>query len=606
MSTEYLNKNLAGAVIRDNVMGLDEPGPPVYIPRLPEQLGLERTDTKYKKHQMLESILTQAKRLAPETVIDVNDEYEIVIANTVAASAHTVITVPYDRFEETFRRIGRKSGYEISDDVLIAGNGSDEDHTVPPTHAPLDMLTWIMRRQKGTGLLLPVDFGDLRSGNTGNPDIDQYLLHLSNDQLNEVFEEVIRRGNMNNDTIMELYTEVVRAELPFLPEKTVEDLLNGVLFGYYRGDDIKMLAQFNFDHRGKGPMSNFTAHFRNAFHVDIETLIQIIKERNLAEPNKPISYKDLNILIAEFKEHPDVFGNDIIFAHTHPVADNYKKEGEVLKEMLETYNVTDLLKGIDPLSSVTHRTLKNWVSDQLSKQFSGLPVAGIVPFEHHTPNHQLQFRVSEGHQVILDTAAYTDEERQKVTAEALTRITTFIGDILYPLWDDVNNYVIDKTHLSREDRELRIAQIGKQYGFGDQELKIIQMIEPTERQLELSHDSVERTEPQKQKIQRKLDKYQRSKQDVQAMKKMLRQKISHEDGSLDDLIELIYFELYGQKYDDENMNIGLGIPGTPSGCITYHTDKEGNTYINFGWLLSTKGLSEQWLGAIMKRLERKG
>ena len=74
---------------------------------------------------------------------------------------------------------------------------------------------------------------------------------------------------------------------------------------------------------------------------------------------------------------------------------------------------------------------------------------------------------------------------------------------------------------------------------------------------------------------------------------------------MNSFIDLLTWMQAGQLFDDPELNIGYNIPGTPGTAITYSYDENNQLNVNIGWVLSTKGLAELWLGTILKRKERR-
>src|SRR5690606_19515848 len=109
-----------------------------------------------------------------------------------------------------------------------------------------------------------------------------------------------------------------------LPEKKVQDILQGVANGYYRWDKVKGLKQSYYDGRGFGPMSNPTLHFRYTCHLDPELLNQL----NMY--NTSISFEQL---INRLAKRPEVFGNSVQMVHTKPRTTEDESQGDVLKQL---------------------------------------------------------------------------------------------------------------------------------------------------------------------------------------------------------------------------------------------------------------------------------
>jgi hypothetical protein len=192
---------------------------PAYEPKGPAELGFSgRADLAEfpTRDGMLRSILEEGELLAGNDVVDVDENREIIVVNTIAKSPHTVYCAPYSSFERYLRHEAAKMDIPLHEGPVMAGSGSTPEKTVPPTSVPLDMLVWIMSRNKHTQELSPVDLADFRSIKTGNPLIDQYRMELSDEKMADVFMKVVKRGKLARNTLLQVYEKVITTEIPEL------------------------------------------------------------------------------------------------------------------------------------------------------------------------------------------------------------------------------------------------------------------------------------------------------------------------------------------------------------------------------------------------------
>ncbi len=571
------------------------------------------------------SIYEEGTRLAGVDVVDLPDGRQIHVFSSVAASPHTLFRVPYqdydldveeknedgtvsvikkhlDGFKSVFKRQAAEAGY-ISPDredtienefVVIEKDGQEET----PDVVPLDMLVWTMIKDTD-GTLKPIDINDFASPRTGDQNIDKFRLQMRDDKLQEVYGHVIKRMDLASHTLLELYNINVRSEIPFLPEKHEDDLLQGVAIGFYRGDITKMLGQFKFDGLGKGPMSNSSTHFRTTVHLAMETIDE------LRQLHHGISMQDV-IDFIRFKAVNGTLSRSIHFAeniHIHETKDskmkrapNYKSEPELLRELIQSNNIPpiELLKLIDPYASMAHDLMSEWLAEKIQTEFGDYENS-IELFAHHAGKNERAIRASEG--VELTLFSHDPDVREK----ALARITRIIGESFSPMWEDIKQYVQEKLLLSPDEQVSKLRDIQDEYGLPDKVIVAIQRLLPTEKQIQNALASTS-DESVIQTIQSIQQKYARLKSIREKQYADCKSRIDAGDGTTADLTNMISALQTLQLFND--WNEGYNIPGVPSFGITFHKDSQNNSHILLGWLLSMKGLAELWLGAMVIREKR--
>ena len=604
-------------VLKSNIRSTLEPlhSFPVYSPKRPEDMGFYgRRDTEnITPQEMLQGMLSEGTQFAGVDVIDLDEEKEMLIFSSSVKSPHTVWTVPYEDFDRSFRSNASELGFTLNEGVLIDGNESTAETKKPPQEVPLDLLTWMMIRNKKTNELRTTDLGDFRSENSGDADIDQFRLHLSDDKMIEIYETVLKRGKLATKTLVDLYNNVVRKHYPiprddeeeeeqyFLPSKTEQDILQGVANGYYRGDEVKGLKQTHYDGRGGGPMSNPTLHFRYTCHQPIETLTEL----NTLHGGIGIEY-----LVEEWlAKQRNVFGNTIKMVHTEPRPSEQETQGQVLKELFSVYTAEDILKVIDPYGTIVHDHLESWLEDELRGVFADQEVV-VSGFRHHTNRYERTLRVNEGAEVVI--LPIKDEvERGKALSKSLLHLTDYVGKRLYPLWNDVNKYVVNKILMTEQERMTSLHYLKKDFNLPDNAIYAITTLIPTRAQLENLQLTYNEGSDGYIRISKALERYDLKAKRVRAEKDAIMKKIESGKAKYEDLIQIVYLEQRGQLFErtstrnNKTMNNGYNIPGIPGNAITYEVDPEGAIHLKIGWLLSMKGLAEAWLGAVLKRLERK-
>lgn len=565
-------------------------------------LQRQRQKEREKQARIYSAILQECNTMAGLDMVDIDDACELVIGTSFAASPHTVLWAPTEEYSAVFREVGRKYGLPVPDGPLIVSPDSTEHNIKQPETVPLDGITWVMKRNKHTQEVTPVDINDFTTPKTGEPEIDQYKLELTHDQMNTVFEVFVRRIYATAETNLQVYNEYTRRHFPFLPEKKLEDILQGYLVGYFRGDAVKGFDQFYYSGEGMAPMSNPTLHGRSANHFETRIInILTLLNRHLS----------LEEILSRLKEDgkSQYFRNDIDFVDLKSPPLEEKKTGAVLKDTLfgekPVTNVEELLKMVDPYGTIAHDELNEWLQSIVSYTFSNFENVSIGTFRDHTRETERELRGSEGITITLPTGHLSTEERFKVLAEGLTCIAEVNGMALAPMWDDIKAYVTRKYILSDEQKDQELQRIQDTHFLPQHVMPLIDRIMPTEKQLKLLlQDNV--TEEQQHIIEHKLAAYARYKQMVKYRISTVEEKIKAGQGDTDDLIDYVKAFQEGQIFDDPEMNKGFNITGVPGLAVTFHFDEQGDTHINMGWLLSVKGLFESWMGAMVKRSEKKG
>ena len=583
-------------------------------------LQRQKQKEREKQARIYSAILQECSMMAGLDLVDIDDTYELVIGTSFAASPHTVLWAPTEEYSTVFRKVGRKYDLPVPDGPLIVSPDSTEHNIKQPETVPLDGITWVMKRNKHNQEVTPVDINDFTTPKTGKPEIDQYKLEMTHDQMNKVFEIFVKRIYVTAETNLQVYNEFTRKHFPFLPEKKLEDILQGYLVGYFRGDAAKGFDQFYYSGEGMAPMSNPTLHGRAANHLEISIVNTLsLLNRNLSleeilahlkEEGKQENQEEGDISKDKVgRKGGKYFRNDIDFVDLKSPPLEEKNTGAVLRDTLfgekPITNVEELLKMVDPYGTIAHDELNEWLHSIVSHTFSNFKNVSIGTFRDHTKETERELRGSEGITITLPTGHLSTEDRFKVLAEGLTCIAEVNGMALAPMWDDVKAYVTRKYILSDEQKDQELQKIQDTHLLPQHVMPLIDRIMPTEKQLTLLlQDNV--TEDQQHIIEDKLAAYARYKKMVKYRISTVEEKIKAGQGDTDDLIDYVKAFQEGQIFDDPEMNKGFNITGVPGLAVTFHVDEQGDTHINMGWLLSVKGLFESWMGAMVKRSEKKG
>lgn len=609
------NVSPTGHVFQEMLRELTPPGSPVYHIPNPDVLGFpgrKDTDDSLTPSQMNEAIYQEGLRMAGSESVDIGNNRELLIFNTSAASTHTVLTANYQEWAAMLRKNAQALGIDVpSTGALIEGKDSTPDSPRVPSLIPLDMVTWVMVHDKNQKTFMPCDVNDLTSNPTGNQHIDQHKLQLDDERLTELYSAISKRNRLSINTILDLHNTVLKEEMPFLRPKEEDDLLIGCLSGYYRGDDAKQLKQHEHDHLGKGPMSNPTLHFRITDHFSMQ-------DANILDQHNPgMSFRKSIVRLREL--YPSYFGGAIDFAAIKPESLSQDTESRVLQRFLndKQFSLYDLIKTIDPYASLAHEYLADWLENELAAMFEDIDHV-VEPFAHHTSDYERELRVSEGASVTFALRAEDDGSRDIVMSEGFSRISKWIGQKLYPMWNDIQELVKQKTIMPKDAFEQSINQIVQRYNLPENVVVPIKQLQPTEKQIKNLRQEVDHAwqDPEKDvklaKIDQQLEKYYKRKLRNAKLIQEGTDLLQRGEGTFDDLIGLLTLIQSSQIYDNDGLpkgspklNDGYNIPGVPGTAITYSFDKGDILTINIGWLLSTKGLSELWLGSIMKRQERR-
>lgn len=598
-----------GQVFDKMLRPITPPGPPVYNIAFPDELGFpERQDTNHNlsPSEINQAIFEEGMRLAGADRIDIGNGKEILVFNTSVASTHTLLTVQYDQWKSSFREQAKQLGFEVPNSDLIHGRSTEGHNINSPTHVPLDMVTWTMVYDTNSETYWPCDINDLTSLQTGDGEIDKFKLNLNDNNLKVLNELIIKRNRLAINTLLDLHNNILCTEMPFLRTKTEEDLLIGALSGYYRGDEAKNLDQFKYDHRGKGPMSNPTLHFRITDHFTM-------KDGNLYDQENP-STSFLKSIQELRQDYPDYFNKGIDFLRIKPERGLKQTQSEVLADLMSNPDFTpyDLIKSVDPFGSLAHEYLGSWLKSQFESIFTEFPHTSEL-FAHHTEDYERELRVSEGITFKFSIPLEYQASEDTFIAKKFTKLQKWIGQTLYPMWEDINSIVVRKLILTREEYNNELIDLQQKYDLPDPFINGVRFIKPTEKQLKLLREEEEHKDQIDIQNLMKLDNmivnYQVRKGHIIENVAKLKKQMEENNGDLDTLIELLTWIQSGQLFDYEKyelqINQGYNISGTPGTAITYHFDKDHKLNLNIGWVLSTKGLSELWLGTILKRKERR-
>ncbi len=546
-----------------------------------------RSDIDLEQKDIFNAIRAEGNRLAGEDKVSIGDGKSIVVFNTGFASPHGPFVVPAHEFDSAFRTVGSALDYKIESETLIQYRNKETGKMETPSHIPLDMGVWLML-EDNDGQTKPVDLSDFTSPPTGDPDIDKFRLQLSDDKLAEIYSYTLKRGELAAKTILSLYNNNIRRAFPFLPEKKLADIMQGIAMGYYRKDDVKGLLQFYFDMLGKGAMSNPSSHFRYTCHLGMETL----NDLNLIGKDE-----SLQSIIDVLKSKPDYFKDRIELMAVAPDPFKDQNEAQVIHALIDKINPVELVKLIDPYSSIAHSLLSDWLIQRISKRFIRLPILDIQPFRYHTDQFARELRASEGIEVVL-------QGEENVLAKSLIQFTRLVGEELSPLWEDIKTYVQQKIIMSDGERESVLSFYRREYQLPDNVIRHIDRIRPTEKQLENLIDEFDEGSEEYIKIAEELHHYDSLKKKLRGYKEAITKKIYEDRGTKKDLSDLVSIIQTCQIFKDSDLNEGYNIPGVPSFGLTYHEDEQNNIHILLGWLLSMKGLSELWHGGAVLRQKR--
>lgn len=581
-----------------------EPGFPRYQIRPPWPRG-DRELTMDKFH---ESLLEEGRRLGPIEEITIGEDRSILVFNTCAGSPHTPLRVPYNDFDREYRVQAREQGIEVPDEPLIQIQVNGELSRAPII--PLDMLVWTMLKDEA-GRLMPVDLNDFVQHKQicaegyidPNSSENKFKLQLSEEKIIEIFSQIHRRGDIARKTFLNLYNNVIRRELsvqtlsgntPLLPEKHLEDILQGIAVGYYRGDESKDYDQFEYDHLGMGPMSNPIAHYRvtahlpmenfnrlnlNSSHASLEDIMHILRQKS--------DYFDTSIDLVHMK--PDLFAHDL----------GEREVGGALQKMMEVVDPYDLLKLIDPYATIACEVLNPWLQEQFQEIFGDF-ASEVRQFQHNGGEYDRELRSTEGVEVIVPAEEVGSNNNNLIKSQMYAKVVRVIGERVFPMWTDIRDYVAEKAILSDDEIAQKLQTLQQKHKLPEEAIEMIKKIKPTERQLTNLLKRGEISDGHKQKIETILLKYKSDKKYHAAAFSNAYEQLVHGEGTIDD-VALMTSSLQKLQLYDSNWNRGFNIPGVPSFAITHNRLGDGNYRMMIGLLLSQKGLSEAWLGASLSR-----
>jgi|GEM_PF-6441119 len=419
----------------------------------------------------------------------------------------------------------------------------------------------------------------------------------------EIFAQVHRRGNIARKTFLDLYNNVIRhafgmetpsGTVPILPEKKLEDILQGIAVGYYRGDESKDYKQFEYDHLGMGPMSNPIAHYRVTAHLPMEVINRL---------NLDSSHASFEDIMAVFRNDPNHFDTSIDLVHMKPdlFAPDISERGvgEVLEKMMELVDPYDLLKLIDPYATIACDVLNPWLQQQFEEVFERF-ASEVGQFQHHGGEYDRELRSTEGVEVVVAAEAQGSDRNIEIKSKMYARAVRVIGERVAPMWNDIRNFVAEKVILSDEESAQKLQEIQQKHNLPDKAREMIHKIKPTERQLINLMNRADISNSQREAIRSELNRYHDEQKHHARLFIDTYGKLVTGAGTIDDVALMISALQKLQLYDSD-WNQGYNVPGVPSFAITHNRREDGNYHMMVGWLLSKKGLSEAWLGGILSR-----
>ena len=565
---------------------------------------MPRSDRKNIPMNMYASLLSEGSQMTSIDTIEIDGTKKIHVTLTSAASPHTPACVPYNYFDKAFRKHSVSEGVTPGDGALISYE-DENNNIVIPESAPLHMIVWLVLENENG--LFPVDLADMAADLddhvSENHVRNKFKLQLSEEKMIEIFEAVHRKAKIARATLLDLYNNVFRTNysretsdgvIHLLPEKMPEDIMQGFAYGFYRKDDTKSLQQSELDGLGGGPMSNATAHFHICAHVTMGAL----NEANLA--SKTAGFADIVDFLQQSPEYfkrsvglvstrPDFFGHDEV---DHP-------HGAVLKDLLEKTNPYELLKLIDPYATIAHELMSEWLESRVRKHFETI-TNEVSIFQHNGGEYGRELRAVEGVELVVDPRKHASLSNERLKALMYAKATELIGQEVFPLWYDVRSLISEKVILSNQEFDDRIVEIQERHDLPNKAVAVIRRLKPTEKQIKLflERDGLEPW--QIGHAQSELSKYHRDMGELIRHFQQLYGRISSGEGNLEHLAQLLTTLQKLQLYDSD-WNQGYNIPGVPGFAITHNRNQEGKYHMMIGWLLSKKGLSEAWLGAILSR-----
>lgn len=586
-----------------------EKGMPHYLIDPPESFGFARMDNAetddprdYLKHMRKEGQL-----LGGEDTLTLSDGKKLIVITTAAASPHTSLCVPYNEFDAVWRKHAQNNGLSLSDEILIAGIGSTDKNIVPPKSVALDILTWTMLTDKDGSIIGPIDFGDLvgEKMNISIEGLKKYQLDLQHDGLKllEFYNKFTNRLNLSTEVIEDLYNNSVRKAMPWLPEKKRHDFTSYAAIGYNRGDKVKGLEQFGYDGLGQGPQSNPMAHAR---------CIGILRQKNFRDilTQKMADGWSYHTINDELQKNPEYFKGAVEWTPVSVLRPNGTRK--VRSDLIDQPRmIENMIKQIDPYSTVAFEMLKDWLVDKLK-----LSSGQISAFKHHSKLTDEEWRVAEGIEILTD----------QPIEQSLYQINIFIGK-MYDIWRETLKaheyymYGYELDGFKKNDIDARsqyIKQIQLNYGLPPEYVETIKQIVPTEKQLEVwnrrieirkknaeadgqvGHDPLLLNAEKRLRFMR--GAYKILQKNYESQIQQFEDKIRMGDADQNDLEELLQLKLGSEIFN--KYNNGYNIPGVPPFGLSYHYD-EGKWHIFLSPLFSKKGVAEQLSGSGLMRNERK-
>ncbi len=561
-------------------------------------------------HELYASLLNEGSQMAPIDTIQLTNNRKIHLSMTLAASPHTPLAVPYEEFDVAYRKINEQEGIEINKAPLVTYTDKNGEIVIPSS-VPTHFIIWCIFEKDG--VLGPIDLSDIAASLTPGPDgtidrnavINKFKQELSTDEQVEIFEKLHSKARIARNTILELYNTNIRnhysteedGEINYLlPEKTEEDIMQGFTYGFYRGDISKMLGQTNDDGLGGGPMSNATAHYHIAADLGMDTLNKINIESKSADLNKIVSYiQETQEGNAYFKRSVDLILTRPDFFSSDP---EERTTGKVLKKLLSTVDLYDILKLIDPYATIAHSLLSEWLINRSKKHFGHLS-NDLRKFQHHAGDER-ELRAVEGIEIIVNGSEHANTPPLKLKAKMYSAAVEMIGKEIAPLWDSLREFIGEKVILNPNEYEARLELLSTRYELPEEMVPFLRKVKPTEKQLTnlLKRDNL--TTEEKGLVNSELIKYGRDKQIQISRFNSAYIKLVDGIGTKQDLANLITSLQKLQLYDS-HWNKGLNIPGVPGFAISHTRSADGNYHMMIGWLLSLKGLKEAWSGGSLSR-----
>lgn len=559
-----------------------------------------RSDRGGSPQEMYGGLIQEGDMLGEHKVIGLANGDKVHLVTTLAASPHTFLRAGYSAFEQSWRKVKEN----VPEGDLVAFSKSGDNLPERPTSVPLHMIVWAFVEDV-EGNYFSLDPSDISSYEDANRDPYLYVLSENDPRRNfarmfgdqgvkdfyESLEELAGRGRAH---LLHLYNNEIIPKIPlgtFLEEKTESDILQGYAIGYGGGDASKGLNQGtgqDGDGSGRGPMSSPTFHYHICIHLSQEELNQL----NVLTSTS--SYRDI-IQYLRGIEQGELFAGDSfhipLFDNPLESVQNIKSFQAAMKEYLEKY-AKDIIKLIDPYSEIIFNSLREWLIQEAQEYLRSL--GHVEEFVHHESSHAREFRSVHG--VLLKTNGGVEVDR------AYDMINRFIREKIASLWNQIREFTARKTVLTQEERNAELDDLQITYRLSDEMIGQIDEIMPTENQLRRLLASENERDPESKnikKINRLLSIYWQQFGLLSNRRTELEGIIQGGKCTYDNMIEYLDVLLRMQMFS-ENSKSGLNIPGVPGFAVT-HSNVNDHYEFYIGLLLSTKGLTEAWSGAITTR-----